>query len=212
MPTSAGGIITPNDGDGYDLTVDLAAMANSIDSAIANNGPLRKGTVAQRTSTTGLADGTLWQDTDGIKMIWRWDSTVAGNWAPAVKHWSGTTAQRTSFLASAPAGFTWLDTSTNLEWIKIGTAWRGKSPITGSVTFGASNGETLRETVTFPSGYFTVAPRVATCTANSAPSSYTTSQWTGYTVASASSVDILFARPSGTAGNIVVWTATPAFG
>lgn len=58
-------------------------------------------------------------------MLWRRDSTVAGNWTPAVTRWVGTTAQMNSFAASAPNGFAWYDTTTNSDYVKVGGSWVG---------------------------------------------------------------------------------------
>ena len=158
MPVTPKGIVSPNAADPYDLTVDLAAMAASIDDAIETGGILRKGTATERGDLEGVENGTIWQDTDGIKMLWRYDSTVSGGWTPAITRWRGTTAQRTAFLSNAPAGFQWYDTSLNRAYVKRGTAWvveSGAQILSGQVTLG-----TTISNVTFPAGYFSAAPYV----------------------------------------------------
>lgn len=116
MPVSAKGIVTPDNGDGYDLVVDLAEMANSIDGLIS----AVRGTAAQRTAATASSpSGTLWQDTDGIKMIWRKDGAA---WVPAVWRWSGTTTQMNAFT-QAPNGFAWYNTTDNNQYLRSGGAW-----------------------------------------------------------------------------------------
>ena len=107
-------------------------MAGTIDTAITNGlntvgagANAYKGTAAQRTAFLSTAvDGMLWQDTDGIKMIWRKDGAA---WVPAVWRWSGTTAQMTAFT-QAPNGFEWFNTTDNSDYVRLSGAWtRGVS-------------------------------------------------------------------------------------
>lgn len=127
MPTTARGIWTPSDTDAVDFTTHLATMAGTIDTAITNGlntvgagANAYKGTAAQRTAFLSTAvNGMLWQDTDGIKMIWRKDGAV---WVPAVWRWSGTTAQMTAFT-QAPNGFEWFNTTDNRDYAKLGGSW-----------------------------------------------------------------------------------------
>ena len=122
-------------------------MAGTIDTAITNGlntvgagANAYKGTAAQRTAFLSTAvNGMLWQDTDGIKMIWRKDGAV---WVPAVWRWSGTTAQMTAFT-QAPNGFEWFNTTDNSEYVRLGGVWTqglfachltALQPITGSWT------------------------------------------------------------------------------
>lgn len=103
-------------------------MAGTIDTAITNGlntagagANAHKGTAAQRAAFLSTAvNGMLWQDTDGIKMIWRKDGAA---WAPAVWRWSGTTAQMNSFGANAPDGFEWFNTTTNTTHTRLGGSW-----------------------------------------------------------------------------------------
>lgn len=131
MPTTARGIWTPSDTDAVDFTTHLATMAGTIDTAITNGlntvgagANAHKGTAAQRTAFLSTAvNGMLWQDTDGIKMIWRKDGAV---WVPAVWRWSGTTAQMTAFT-QAPNGFEWFNTTDNSDYVRLSGAWVGSN-------------------------------------------------------------------------------------
>lgn len=123
MPTTARGIWTPSDTDAVDFTTDLATMAGTIDNALDLYGNALRGTASQRAAFLSTAiDGMLWQDTDGIRMIWRKDGAL---WVPAVWRWRGTTAQMNSFGASAPDGFEWFSTTDNSEYVRLGGVWRG---------------------------------------------------------------------------------------
>lgn len=136
MPTTARGIWTPSDTDAVDFTTHLATMAGTIDTAITNGlntidagANAFKGTAAQRTAFLSTAvNGMLWQDTDGIKMIWRKDGAA---WVPAVWRWSGTTAQMNSFGANAPDGFEWFSTTDNSNYVRLGAVWTGGNSVLG---------------------------------------------------------------------------------
>lgn len=138
--TSPDNIRTPNAGDQYALVQDLGVMADSIQSALTKRANTFQGTAAQRTAFTSTAtNGMLWQDTDGIKMIWRKDGS---SWAPAVWRWSGTTTQMNSF--AAPDGFEWFSTTDNSEYVRLTGAWTrdwevaDPVPYTGSTLSSAS--------------------------------------------------------------------------
>lgn len=121
--TSPDNIRTPDQGDQYALTQDLGVLADTVQDALTRRANTFRGTVAQRTAFTSTAtDGMLWQDTDGMKMIWRKDGAA---WAPAVWRWSGTTTQMNSF--TAPDGFEWLNTTDSSDYVRIGGAWRGNT-------------------------------------------------------------------------------------
>lgn len=123
MPTTARGIWTPSDTDAVDFTTDLATMAGTIDNALDLYGNALRGTASQRAAFLSTAvDGMLWQDTDGIRMIWRKDGAL---WVPAVWRWRGTTAQMNSFGANAPDGFEWFSTTDNSDYVRLGGVWRG---------------------------------------------------------------------------------------
>lgn len=170
MPVTPRGIVTPDGVDSYDLIVDLAAMASSTDTAITNSlsaANVFKGTAAQRAAGLAAASvGQLWQDTDGIGMIWKKSGSV---WVPAVKHWSGTNAEMTAFT-SAPNGFTWFDTTNSRTYARISGAWVNQA-IPGAVAM-ASGSMTTSGTgftsVSFPAGRFTSVPHVTASVASGA--------------------------------------------
>ena len=108
----------------FDWTSDLGKMATSIDESILRKGPLRLGYSGDRMDLgTAAPIGTLWQDTDGIKMLWRRDNSAAAGWAPAVMSWKGSTTQRNTFEDYAPEGFSWFDTTSHREYRKYGSGW-----------------------------------------------------------------------------------------
>lgn len=155
MPTTAKGIWTPDNTDDYDLVVDWAANANSVDAAISTYGNALKGTAAQRTAfTTTATNGMLWQDTDGIRMIWRKDGAV---WVPAVWQWSGTTAQMNAFTAPTN-GFRWQNTSDNLTYVRQGSSW--VLPYPRQAAGVAASVGTSFVTVSLPSNRFSEPPVV----------------------------------------------------
>lgn len=125
MAVTPRGIVAPDAPTNYDLIVDLNAMAVSIDTAIGNGltgANAYKGTAAQRAAfLTTAAVGQIWQDTDGIGMIWK---KVGAAWVPAVWRWTGTTAQMNAFT-QAPNGFEWFNTTNNTEYVRLSGAWTG---------------------------------------------------------------------------------------
>lgn len=142
MPTTARGIWTPSDTDAVDFTTDLATMAGTIDNALDLYGNALRGTASQRAAFLSTAvDGMLWQDTDGIRMIWRKDGAL---WVPAVWRWRGTTAQMNSFGANAPDGFEWFSTTDNSDYVRLAGAWTSSVGDTGYVTLTPLNGATVQ--------------------------------------------------------------------
>lgn len=130
--TSPDTLRTPDPGDSYNLVADLAILGQDVQNALTLRANAYTGTVSQRTAFTSTAtDGMLWQDTDGIKMIWRKDGAA---WVPAVWRWSGTTAQMNGFT-QAPNGFEWFNTADNSEYVRLGGAWVGT--LTHTPTLGA---------------------------------------------------------------------------
>lgn len=124
MAVTPKGIVTPDPSSPYNLITDLNTLASTADAAISNASNMLKGTASQRASAlAGSADGVLWQDTDGIKMIWRKDGAA---WVPAVTRWIGTTAQMNSFT-QAPEGFEWYDVSTGSAFLRSSSQWVGTS-------------------------------------------------------------------------------------
>lgn len=161
--TTPDNLRTPNPGDPYNLVADLANLAQDVQDALnTKQSNLLKGTSAQRVSFTSTAtNGMLWQDTDGIKMIWRKDGAV---WVPAVWRWSGTTAQMNGFT-QAPNGFEWFNTSDSSDYVRVGGAWEASGPLVqvGTLTMPAVNAGAVvgPYAVTFPIP-FSAAPRVTT--------------------------------------------------
>lgn len=139
MPlTSNWNIWTPDDADNYDFIVDSAATAQTVDDALTAVASAFRGTVAERTAFTSTAvDGMLWQDTDGIKMIWRKNGVA---WVPAVWRWSGTTAQMNAFT-QAPIGFEWFNSSDSFSYIRESGSWKkgfGSTPFSSLPVSGGS--------------------------------------------------------------------------
>lgn len=81
MPTTPKGIWSPDDGDDWDLTIDLAAMAISTDAAIPGTNNVNQqfyGPAADRASLTGVKPGDTYQESDSNKM--QWEQTAGGLW------------------------------------------------------------------------------------------------------------------------------------
>lgn len=168
--TSPDNLRTPDPGDPYNLVPDLATLSGDVQTAL-NKRSVTSGTSAQRTAFTSSATGGwLWQDTDGIKMIWRKDGAA---WVPAVWHWSGTTTQMSGF--AAPNGFSWTNTTLNNQFIRISGSWRPMS-LNGSVS-----------TSSIASGGFEAVPVTFSHTFNSAPK-ITATAWSGRLTVGISSV------------------------
>ena len=109
--------------------------------ALDDRGNAFKGTVSERNAFESSApEGSLWVDTDGIKMIWRKGVSV---FEPAVWRWSGTATQMNAFTL-APDGFAWFNTSNSREYVRLGGAWKlsyvdtGEQTLTGSMSVSGS--------------------------------------------------------------------------
>lgn len=160
---------TPALTDAYNLVGDLATFSSAVDSAITSVANARKGTAAQRIAAAASSpDGVLWQDTDGIKMIWRRDGSVGGSWAPAVSRWIGTAAQMNAFT-QAPGGFEWFNTSDSKQYLRSGLGWvisggaRYEATLTPVTSGGGNTGGwyfASDSSITFPVGLFTSPPKV----------------------------------------------------
>lgn len=76
--TSPNNIWTPDSGDDYALTVDLAAMADTVQDAITNNKTTFEGLDSSRPAngTPGLVSGMTWYSTD-TDTLWRY---LGGTW------------------------------------------------------------------------------------------------------------------------------------
>ena len=136
--TSPDNLRTPNPGDSYNLVPDLATLANDVQAALLTRSA-RFGTAAQRADFLSTAPvGFLWQDTDGIGMLWKKSGAA---WVPAVWRWSGTTAQMNAFT-QAPNGFEWFNTSDSANYTRFSGVWsRGLArPLTLGAGFSAWSG------------------------------------------------------------------------
>lgn len=157
--TSPDNLRTPNPGDPYNLVADLATLASDTQTALNKKvSNLLKGTAAERVAATGTAtNGMLWQDTDGIKMIWRKDGAA---WVPAVWEWAGSAAQRDGFT-QAPNGFKWTNTENNRTYLRLSSAWRPEKQSGNDVMVksGASANVSYPLAITFPEP-FGVVPNV----------------------------------------------------
>lgn len=148
--TSPDGLRTPDPGDPYNLVPDLQTLANDTQDALILRANAYPGSVSDRTSFTPPQDGILWQDTDGIGMIWK---SVSGAWVPALWHWSGTTTQMNSF--AAPNGFTWTNTTDDSEYVRLGGVWRIRRQYANDVlvkTSAAAN-VSYSQVITFPQAF-----------------------------------------------------------
>lgn len=98
--TSPDNIWTPDSGDDYALTTDLAAMADTVQDALLNRSTYRMGTDADRTAAS-LPNGTLWYSTDtGITY-----KRLSGSWKAWESDWIAYTATLTNFApGTLPSG------------------------------------------------------------------------------------------------------------
>lgn len=124
--TSPDNLRTPNPGDPYNLVPDLQTLAQDVQDALIARGNVFRGTAAQRAAYLSTASpGMLWQDTDGIGMLWK---RGASQWVPAVWRWSGTTAQMNGFT-QAPEGFEWFNTTNNSQYVRVSGVWVGNATV-----------------------------------------------------------------------------------
>lgn len=122
----------------------------------------------------------------------------------------GTSAQRVALGLSGVMqdGMKFFDTDDKREYIWLSGGWAGLTPLHGTLTFGSSSGVTLRETVTFPSGYFQTAPAFHVTPISSAPGGINSWIHVSSTIVTANSADVLFTRSTATSAN-VNWSAFP---
>lgn len=97
--TSPDNIWTPDSGDDYALTVDLAAMADSVQDAVNAHKTYRVGTNAERLALVApeLRDGIVFQTTDGSKLKWTY---MNSSWVQLDR------ASETSGVFTAASGWT----------------------------------------------------------------------------------------------------------
>lgn len=150
------GIKAPDLPDPFNPVGDMNTLASTADTAIRQ--AASRGTAAQRAAFTAAApNGTLWQDTDGVKMIWRKDGA---SWVPAVWRWSGTTAQMNAFT-QAPTGFKWFNSSESREYVRLAGAWSFDSGPSGTVTFNSGAGSQISGSVFYGAATNVLIPVVA---------------------------------------------------
>lgn len=205
--TSPDNLRTPDPGDPYNLVPDLATLAGDVQAALIARANALKGTAAERAAIEPTATpGVLWQDTDGIGMLWVRGSAA---FVPAVRSWSGTTTEMNSFGPSAPAGFEWRNTSNNRKFVRRSGSWAGDSPISGVVTFATIIANVANtQTVPLPAGYFLTDPDIQltaiSATGATASTDISTPTW------SASSFDLRVDRSAAASNFRVRWTAFPS--
>jgi len=143
MPTTPKGIWSPDDGDDWDLTIDLAAMAISTDAAIPGTGNVNQqfyGPAADRASLTGVKPGDTYQETNAGKLTWR--QNTAGLWRV--------------FNTNGPVGLTlkpgWTALTAAIFEVRGGVIF-----FNGRLSATSGAGETM---FTLPSDYAPVAERI----------------------------------------------------
>lgn len=99
--TSPDNIWTPDSGDDYALTVDLAAMADTVQDAISANRGYRVGSNSDRLSLTGgqLFEGLHFWATD-TKIEWVYSG---GSWVAQDTGWVSISTFTNGFSAASPA-------------------------------------------------------------------------------------------------------------
>ena len=103
--TSPDNLRTPNNTDAYNLVADLATLASDTQAALVARANAYKGTGTQRAAFTTAPNGTLWQDTDGNKILYRKDT---GGWVNNDQKIYGTAAERAAITPTF--GQRWVDT------------------------------------------------------------------------------------------------------
>ena len=93
------GIWTPDDSTAYNLPVDLAAMADTVQAGLNAVRSERSGfnqqfygPAASMAGVTGMKRGDTYQESDGSFIIWRYDGTAWQKWASSWITWSPTLA------------------------------------------------------------------------------------------------------------------------
>lgn len=117
--TSPDSIRTPDNGDAYNLVADLATMASDVQDALIERANAYKGTATNRAAFTTAPNGTLWQDTDSGKNLYRMDAGTWVNIIPAVAKEYGTVSERNAITPTF--GQLWTDTDSNKY------TWKGDS-------------------------------------------------------------------------------------
>lgn len=192
---------TPDLSDPYNLVPDLQTLANDVQDALISRANSYRGSANQRTSFTTAPDGVLWQDTDGIRMLWY---RVAGSWDPVLRQASGSTSQMNNFLSLAPDGFKWFNTSDRGEYVALGGTWYPMMD-SGRVLIPISSANTPTDVrVDFPRGPFPGVPAFS-LTLDSAVAGSTVAG-SGVTSLDASGFNAVITR-SNTTSTYVQWVA-----
>lgn len=96
--TTPDGIRSPGPGDPFQISTDLAILANDVQTALTRRANAYTGTTAERNAFSA-PDGVLWTDTDGTRLTY---TRKNGQWAPLMPD--------TDWVALTPApGFTAVD-------------------------------------------------------------------------------------------------------
>ena len=123
MPTTTpDDLVTPDLDNNYALVQDMAGLATKVQSALTRRANSYVGPGVDRVAFTDNApDGTLWQDSDTQKILWRKDG---GSWTPATGVITGTSTQRTNF-PNPPQNVIWVDSNGDQQtWVRKGSAWK----------------------------------------------------------------------------------------
>lgn len=149
MPTTTKGTWTPADNDDWDLTIDLAAMANSID--LWTTGRYEKSGATVASLGTGDYVGQLGYVTSPAPgRAMRWSGSAWVN-TPGAGSFSGNTSERTGYASIASEGDRWYDTTLKLWFTYNGSSWVNDSGF-WSVVGGSSTVATSRIVATVASG------------------------------------------------------------
>jgi hypothetical protein len=114
--TSPDSLRTPDNTDAYNLVADLATLASDTQAALVKRANTYKGTATQRAAFTSAPAGTLWQDTDGNKGLYRKDTSA---WVTVFVEQYGTSTERGAITPTF--GQMWTDTNGSKH------AWKGSS-------------------------------------------------------------------------------------
>ncbi len=122
--TSPDSLRTPDNSDAYNLVADLATLASDVQAALVARANSYKGTASARASFTTAPNGTLWQDTDSNKGLYRKDTS---GWVTVFVEEYGTSTERGSITPYF--GQMWTDTNGSKYAWKGSTAgaWRRRS-------------------------------------------------------------------------------------
>lgn len=138
--TSPDSLRTPDNTDAYNLVADLATLASDTQAALVKRANSYKGTATQRAAFTSAPVGTLWQDTDGNKNLYRKDSSA---WVSTSVKEYGTSTERGAITPIF--GQMWTDTNGDKYSWKGSSAgaWRRRS---GRVSISSGSWDFVQET------------------------------------------------------------------